>query len=182
MSEIVQKLEAILFTSGSPVQKKQMAKMIGCDGKQLEDAISTLMERRTTDGVVVVDDGTHITLATNPSISDFVETIQEENQSAPLSRATQETLSIIAYAGPITKTDLDFLRGVNTRYTLRRLTMRGLIRNEQKNKSTAVAITTDFLFHLGIQKPEELPEYTQVRKTILDNLQKVKQKTTEKEL
>ena len=182
MKHILQKLEAVLFTSGSPIQKKQLTKLVGCDDQHLEEAINALMKRREMSGVVVVDDGTHITLATNPTLSSFMETMHKEDQSAPLSRAAQETLSIVAYAGPITKVDLDFLRGVNTQYALRRLAMRGLIQDERKKRFRTVAITTEFLFHLGIQKTEELPEYTQIRETILDNLQKVKKRTTEKEV
>lgn len=182
MNNALQKLEAVLFTSGSAVAKKRLMKMIKCDDEQLEDLLQTLKENRGDSGVLIVDDGAYVALTTNPSLETFMEDMQEEDSTAPLSRAAQETLSIIAYAGPIAKVDLDFLRGVNTQYTLRRLTIRGLIQDEQKGQTRAIMATVDFLLHLGIQKIEDLPEYSDIRRAMLNGLRAIKQKTEEREL
>ena len=111
MDSALQKLEAVLFAGGAGITKKQLAKQVGCDGVQLERFLDQLRERRAESGVVVVDDGTQVALATNPLLSDFMEGVRKEEETEPLSKAMQETLSIIAYAGPIAKVDLDFLRG-----------------------------------------------------------------------
>lgn len=182
MNDTVQKIEAILFTSGSPVQKNYLKKVLKCDDRILEDALRNLAERREGSGVMVVDSGSQIALMTNPSLSGFVETVQKEEQGASLSRAAQETLAIIAYAGPIAKVDLDFLRGVNTHYTLRRLAMRGLIQDERHGQRRVVTITVEFLSHLGIATIETLPDYVNIRTTILDSLRKVKERTAEREV
>ena len=159
MNKEIQKLEALLFTAGAPVAKRNLIKQIGCDNEALEHLLEMLQKERKESGVTMVDDGTQVVLTTNPSLADFIEQMEEKNKTAPLSRASQETLSIIAYAGPITKTDLDFLRGVNTHYTLRQLTMRGLIQDEQREHTKMVSVTTEFLQHLGVQKKEEMQEY-----------------------
>ena len=182
MNNTLQKLEAILFTEGSAVAKKHLMKLMECNSGQLENFLDELCETRKESGVVVVDSGTQVALATNPSLERFMESVKKEDQTAPLSKAAQETLSIVAYAGPIAKVDLDFLRGVNTQYTLRRLAMRGLIAHEQQGRLRTVAVTPDFLLHLGIQKTENLPEYTGIRQVILEGLRSVKKRTQEKEL
>ena len=182
MDSALQKLEAVLFTSGEGVPKRQLAKMIGCDDGRLEQLLGQLREQRSESGVVVVDDGVQVALATHPVLADFMEEVRQAEETAPLSKAMQETLSIIAYAGPIAKVDLDFLRGVNTRYTLRRLAMRGLIQDERKGRTRLVSPTVEFLLHLGVQQVEELPDYAVVRQKILDGVQAVKRRTAEQEV
>ena len=182
MNNALQKLEAILFTSGTGITKKQLAKQVGCNDKQLEQLLGQLQEQRATSGIVIVDDGMQVALATHPSLADYMEDIRKNEETAPLSKAMQETLSIIAYAGPIAKVELDFLRGVNTQYTLRRLAMRGLIQEKRKARTRLLSPTVEFLLHLGIQQVEELPDYTTVRQKILDGVQAVKKRTTEQEV
>ena len=182
MDTVLQKLEAVLFTSGAPVQKKRLAKQVGCDDEQLGLLLEQLREERAGSGVVVVDDGVQVALVTNPSLVDFMEEVRGDDEATPLSKAMQETLSIIAYAGPIAKADLDFLRGVNTQYTLRRLAMRGLIQDERKGRLRLVSASVDFLLHLGIQQVEALPDYAAVRQRILDGVQAVKKRTAEQEV
>ena len=178
---LLQKLEAVLFAGGAGIPKKQLAKHIGCDTEQLEQLLGALQEQRTESGVVIADDGVQVALATNPSLADFMKEVRKEEETAPLSKAMQETLSIIAYAGPIAKVDLDFLRGVNTQYTLRRLAMRGLIQDERKGRVRLVSISIEFLLHMGVQQAEELPDYATIRQKILDGAQAVKKRTTEQE-
>ena len=180
--KLLQKLEAVLFAGGAGIPKKQLAKHIGCDADQLEKSLSALREQRAESGVVVVDDGVQVALATNPSLAEFMKKVQKEEETAPLSKAMQETLSIIAYAGPIAKVDLDFLRGVNTQYTLRRLAMRGLIQDERKGKERLVSASVEFLLHMGVQQVEALPDYTTIRQKILDGTQAVKKRTAEQEV
>ena len=161
--------------------EKQLAKQVGCGDGQLERLLEQLRERRSESGVVVVDDGVQVALVTHPSLADFMEDARAAEETAPLSRVMQETLSIIAYAGPIAKVDLDFLRGVNTQYTLRRLAMRGLIQDERDGRTRLVSASVDFLLHLGVQQVSELPEYATIRQKILDGIQSVKKRTEERE-
>ena len=178
---LLQKVEAVLFAGGAGIPKKQLAKHVGCSTEQLEQTLDALRERRAESGVVIVDDGTQVALATNPSLADFMKEVRKEEETAPLSKAMQETLSIIAYAGPIAKVDLDFLRGVNTQYTLRRLAMRGLIQDERKGRVRLVSASVEFLLHMGVQQVKELPDYATIRQKILDGVQAVKKRTAEQE-
>ena len=182
MNNELKKIEAALFSLGSAVSKKKLSGLLGCTGEQLGHLLDELREIREESGVVLIDDGSKVMLTVNPKINDFMENVKREEEKSPLSKAAQETLSIIAYAGPISKVDLDFLRGVNTQYTLRKLAMRGLIRDNRERSGRTVSITTDFLAHLGVQKVEALSEYTSIRESILTGLQSIKKKAGEKEI
>src|SRR3972149_1519044 len=89
-------------------------------------------------------------------LGDLDEELKEE-----LTPAGLETLSIIAYFGPVSKIKIDYFRGVNSAFILRNLLMRGLIDRSDKSKEEGYAYSLNFdaLKHLGISKIEELPEY-----------------------
>ena len=179
MNHQLAQLQAVLFTAGAPVSKKHLVKVIGCKPEELEKLAAELREEYAESGVVLVDDGSHIALVTNPALEEFIGQMHQKDRETPLSRPAQETLSIIAYAGPISKIDLDFLRGVNTQYTVRRLSIRGLIREEKKGHSRLLTVTVDFLAHLGIQRIEELPEYETTRQSIWESIKSAKEKMGE---
>ena len=174
MSEhALQKLEALLFASGDGITKKRLMKMLQCDLDCLESLLRSLHEGRQG-GVVVVDDGSRVALATHPDLGCFIRDFKNESVDTPLSKAAQETLAVVAYAGPISKIDLDFLRGLNTQYMLRRLAMRDLIADERRGRSRMISVTLEFLLHLGVRRSQDLPDYTTVRRTILDGIHSVK--------
>ena len=179
MNILAKKLEAILFTQGTSLSRKKVCSLLQCKNEELEKALQELQEARKDTGIVVVDDGEYIALATHPLIADAISTLQKEDLQKPLSKASQETLSIIAYAGPISKMDLDFLRGVNTQYTLRRLSMRGLIHETKEGNQKKVIVSTDFLTHLGITKTTDMQSYEEIRNTILDGLETIKRRMNE---
>ena len=179
MSKDLKKLEALLFMTSGPISKKKIMTFLNCDSESVEKYIQELSELRAESGVTIIDSGLHIELATHSDALDVVEKIEKENTTGPLSKSAQETLSIISYAGPITKTDIDFLRGVNTQYAVRRLAMRGLIFEKKEGRSKFLVCSPEFLMHLGITKLEELPEYYEVRKTIMDGIASAKKRMEE---
>lgn len=169
MKKQVAQLEALLFTRGSPVTKKNAATSLSCSLEELDRVVAVLSEAHC--GVVVVDDGVSLSLASSPEVGDFLQKIHKKERTASLSHAAQETLSIIAYLGPVAKVDLDFLRGVNTQYTLRQLTIRGLVQETVVGKTRAYEITGEFLSHLGMQRKQELPEYEEISSTLQKGIQ-----------
>ena len=133
------------------------------------------------EGVTVTETENQVALTTSPNLQKFLEKTKKESETVPLSQAAQETLAIIAYAGPITKMDLDFLRGVNTQYTLRRLSMRGLIQEKRERRDRQFSITVEFLNHLGIQKQSDLEDYEEVKQSVLKGIKDTKKKMEEQE-
>ena len=182
MNETTAKLETVLFVSGAPVAKNKVCKILSCSDKELEDCINELKKQRSVSGVVVVDTGTHIALTTAPSFADVVEKLQKQETHSPLSKAAQETLSIIAYLSPVSKVDLDFIRGVNTQYTLRRLAMRGLINSQKDGNAKKITVTVEFLTHLGINTLQELPDYETIRGDIEKKLSTIKKQMKESDV
>lgn len=179
MSNNAKKIEAILFMSGGPVSKKKIGILVGCDPDGVERYTEELFNARLESGVIIVDSGTHLSLATHPEVLSMVEKIEKEYVTGPLSKSAQETLSIISYAGPISKTDIDFLRGVNTQYAIRRLTTRGLVFEKKEGKNKFLVCTPEFLMHLGINKLKDLPNYADIRKTILESIVSTKKRMEE---
>jgi segregation and condensation protein B len=93
-----------------------------------------------------------------------------------LGKAGLETLAIILYQGPISRADIDYIRGVNSQFIVRNLLIRGLIErvdNPTDARSFLYKTTLDLLSHLGISKIQDLPEYDQVRRDI-DGFRQVK--------
>ncbi len=176
---VIKKIEAILYTSGEPVKRSSLVKHVGCSNNELEDAISELKERKENDGVVVFDDGTSISLRTNPEIEDSIEELRKKDIERPLSRAARETLSVIAYIGPVTKHDLDFLRGVNTQFILRRLLMRGLVRELKDGSKREFSITDEFLAHMKITEVSQLSDYSDIRQKLLDGISSIRDRLFE---
>ncbi|KKQ40457.1 MAG: Segregation and condensation protein B [Candidatus Moranbacteria bacterium GW2011_GWC2_37_73] len=106
--------------------------------------------------------GEEVQLVSNPENAEFIEGLVKSELQDSLSNAAMEVVSIIAYRGPISKTEIEAIRGVNCAYTLRNLLLRGLIeRNDNPNDSRGYvyAITFDFLKKLGIESVKNLPEY-----------------------
>ena len=164
-------LEALLFTHGSPLTRKSAAVFLGCSLDEVDSIASSLAEERRESGVIVVNDGVSLSLTSSPGLSDFMRGVNAKERTAPLSNAAQETLAIIAYVGPIVKTDLDFLRGVNTQYTVRQLTVRGLIQETVSVKSRALEVTAEFLAHLGARRKQDLPEYAAIHRSLHQGLE-----------
>ena len=169
MSDQLKQLSAILFSAGAPVTKKKLMKQVQCTKEDLEEMLRGVREIHAG-SLTIVDDGELVTLVIDPSMNEFIESMQKDEESSSLSVSAQETLAIIAYAGLIDKVSLDFLRGVNTQYILRRLAMRGLVRERKENGKRLFSITVDFLRHLGIEKKEDLPDYEEVSKLLWESV------------
>ena len=168
MSNLAQKIEALLFALGRPLSRKELAQKLSVSAEELEGAIGGLSQVESR-GIALVDDGSTVELRTAPSASELIERVRKEEYSREIGRAGLEALSAILYRGPLTRSEIDFIRGVNSTQTLRTLTMRGLVRkipNPKDERSFLYEPTTELLAHLGVSKVSDLPEYTQVREKL----------------
>jgi len=110
-----------------------------------------------------------VSLVTAQKVSDIVEKFAKEEFSGDLSRAALETLTIIAYRGPLRKHEIDYIRGVNSSFIIRNLLVRGLInRVHDKNDSRyyQYSMSSEFLRVLGITSLNELPDYPDVEQKL----------------
>ena len=86
-----------------------------------------------------------------------------------------ETIAIIAYKGPLTRLDIEYVRGVNSSFIIRNLLMRGLVErveNPKDARSYLYKVSFDFLKHLGVTGIEDLPQYQEFKKSRIEVLEK----------
>lgn len=157
------KIESLLFVAGKPMTAKKIAELV--DGKDIEvsDALKEIQseyaERKS--GLQIFFTGKSWQMGTAGESVAVVEKFVKEEFSGELTRPQLETLTVIAYRGPISKGELEIIRGVQCGLILRNLSIRGLIEEEYdaKKKETRYLVSMEFLRHLGLRAPQELPEY-----------------------
>jgi segregation and condensation protein B len=172
-------IESLLFLSGEPVALAKLTKIAGVHKAEVENAIMVLSGEYETQsrGLRIIKNGDNVQLVTNPDNAQFVEQLVRGELQEELSPAGLEVLSIVAYRGPITRVDIESIRGVNCTYTLRNLLLRGLVSrnpNPKDMRSYVYEISFDFLKNLGIESVQKLPEYENLAKNVrLDNIASV---------
>jgi len=153
-------LEALLFASGEPLEKKQLAKLLGIKDAELKIALKALIQQLDGHGVSIIETESEIEMRTAPEASEIVKKLRESELSRDLGKASMETLAVIAYQTGTTRGEIDWVRGVNSSTSLRTLLMRGLIEgreDENDKRRIRYSLTTDALAYLGISSSEELP-------------------------
>lgn len=155
-------LEALLFTAGKAFKAKDFAKILDIDEAAIKLALESLTEARKDSGIVLLDNKGEYQLATNSKYSTQVKNFLNTELREKLTDATVEVLAIIAYRQPISKAEIEAIRGVNSQYSLRNLLIRGLIEkvsNPSDARSFLYQTTTEFLMHLGLNSVIGLPEF-----------------------
>lgn len=156
------KLEALLFFYGEPLTVQKTAGLLGFTCEECETALAGLEKQLSEDasrGLALLRRGDEIRLATKPIFQDIGEKILKEEIRENLTPAALETLALVAYLGPIPRSTVDFIRGVNSSFILRNLAMRGLVDRDEQGNHYVYKTSFKFLEHMGLAKPEDLPEY-----------------------
>jgi segregation and condensation protein B len=159
---LISTLESILFVSNKPLKTKALAKILEQPENEVQEALNILEAEKKETGVVVINNNGEYQLATNALNSTAVKNFLNAELREKLTDATVEVLAIISYRQPISKAEIEAIRGVNSQYSLRHLLMRGLIEkvsNPQDQRSFLYQTTTEFLQHLGISTTKDLPEF-----------------------
>jgi len=169
------KLESILFISNKPLTSKQLADICGTGKAEVETILQSLKQEYDAEdkGVKIIDHDGKVQMATTPDSSEIVEKFLKQELTGEMTRPQLETLTIIAYRGPITKLDLEQIRGVNCSLILRNLMIRGLVeaRLDKKISTTVYNVTMDFVRFLGLTSVKDLPDYERLSKhEVIENL------------
>lgn len=163
MNEFAAKIESILFLSTRPVSFHKLAKMLEIKESDVLKFLEELMQFRNVEnsGIHVVISDAAAELGTNPAFSETLAKMSKEETESDLTRPQLETLTIVAYRGPITKPEIEHVRGVNCSLILRNLLMRGFIveRDDDKRLQPVYALSTEMLRYLGMHEVGELPDY-----------------------
>ena len=163
MKELCAVIEAILFVSGDPVRVEDLAHSMNLTAMEMETALTELADHLSLEshGLQLNRSGGEVFLSIRPEYAPQVEAFLQPLEKRPLSQAVLETLSIIAYRQPVTKADIEQVRGVKCDYSIQSLLNKGLIkevgRKEALGRPILYATTDRFLEHFGISDIRELP-------------------------
>jgi segregation and condensation protein B len=157
--------EAFLFAEGEPMSRSRLMKLISCTEEELSYALSELSKRQEGGGITLIQTDKEISLAVSPSCAPAVRTENEREHEREIGDAGLEVLAILLYRGPSTRSQIDYIRGVNTGTTLRTLLSRSLVlRTENPNDSREYLYrpTAELLAHLGASGVISLPDYEKI--------------------
>lgn len=155
------KIEAMLFVSAEPVPLQQLSQALDVTVSVVERGLKELEEALQTRGLRLQRNAGRVQLTTAPQLALLVETFLGLEAVSHLSRAALETLAIIAYQQPVTRPQVDSIRGVNSDGMMKSLLSKGLIqesgRTDGPGRPILYSTTPDFLQHFGLNSLMELP-------------------------
>ena len=160
--ELDQSIEAVLFYRAEPLKRAVLAKLLGVGEGEVSQALDALKERLQTTATRLILTDDEASLAVAPEFDELIEGIRKDELKRDIGRAGAETLAIVMYRGPVTRADIDRVRGVNSSYILRNLETRGLIERRAGKRQNEFVITSELLRHLGIREKTEMPDYAKV--------------------
>ncbi len=172
MDKKIGELEALLFHYGEAIETKKVAKILKLkegEASELINFFENKLKENSERGLTLLRQGDKVQLATRPEFQNINKELIKEEFREELSPASLETLSIVAYLGPVPRATVDFVRGVNSSFILRSLLMRGLIERETNPERKSVynyKVSFDFLRYIGLNRQEELPEYDEYKNVL----------------
>lgn len=157
-------LQSLLFAAPRPLRAKELAEYLDCTVPQVHELLEHLGDKLKADadsGIMVERVANGYRLATKPALGEYVAKVSEVVKSGSLSNAALEALAIIAYRQPITRVEVEAIRGVRSDSAINALLERGLIeecgRKEAPGRPVLFQTTTDFLIHFGLEDLSQLP-------------------------
>ena len=175
-------IQSLLFISAKPLTAKIIVGLLKKQGATVDEAEVTQALEELKAALNTEDSGTHLVetngqyqMVTNPSQANLIKAFLKEEQVGELTQPALETLTIIAYRGPVSKPVIEQIRGVNCSLILRNLMIRGLVDVEERDVDSLYFVTTDFLKFLGLMSVKELPDYEKLHE--VENLEAFLKKT-----
>lgn len=157
-------IEGILFAAGEPVKTAKLAAVLEIEIEAVEEAISLLKYDYDTNerGFMIIDIDDGYQICSRPEYYNYIQIILGDQRRQALSNAAMEALAIIAYKQPITRGQIEYIRGVNSDSAVNRLVERGLIeecgRLDAPGRPVLYRTTQGFLRCFGLSTPKDLPE------------------------
>jgi len=151
------------------MSRKKLAEILKVGQTELNEGIEKLKENLSGRGIVLIEKENDLMLGTMPELSKLIEDLQKEELNKDLSKASLETLSIILYKNGANRAEIDYIRGVNSSFTLRALSIRGLVEKTTDPKDSRRYIykpSFELLSFMGVKSVEELPDYSEVNNGI----------------
>ena len=170
IKELEQTIEGLLFISGQPVEIAEIVEKLEVKEKQVNNAIESLKEKYADRGINVITFKNKVQLCSNPKYADDIASVLNPIKEKQLTKAALETMAIIAYKQPITKPEVEQVRGVDSGYAIQILLDFKLIevvgRKDAIGKPLLYGTTDEFLKRFELQSIEDLPEYDELLERI----------------
>ena len=171
MNTLENKLEALLFVSGDGVEISEIIDKWQVTDKQIEKAYENLKNRFNDEfGIKILKFRNKLQLCSNPEFADDISNVLNPIRERNLSKATLETIAIIAYKQPITRLDIEQIRGVNSDYAIQTLLKHNLIevvgRKDAIGKPLLFGTTDEFLKRFDLEDLNNLPNYDELINSI----------------
>ena len=155
------KLEAMLFVAGEPVTTSQLATALDVAPSVIERGLNELDASLSTRGLRLQRHAGRVQLTTAPQLAELIERFLGLEATSHLTRAALETLAIIVYQQPVTRPQIDSIRGVNSDSMMKSLLHKGLIlesgRADGPGRPILYSTTPEFLQHFGLNSILEMP-------------------------
>lgn len=154
-------VEGLIFAAERPLSAKEIGEIIGLDQPAVEVLVEEIRRQHMSGALAIRMVAGGYQMVTKPELAPWIEKLGRPVVHAPLSAAATETLAIIAYEQPITRAEIEQIRGVRSDSALTNLLDRGLIcevgRKEGPGRPILYGVTDKFLEHFGLRSIEELP-------------------------
>lgn len=156
-------IESLLFVSGEPLEIKQIASILECSVGFTKDLLTEMIKLYDIKnrGIKIINVKDSYSLVTKPENSDYIEKLLGNNSRQSLSQAALETLAIVAYKQPITRVDIDEVRGVKSDRAISNLVEKGLIKEcgrlDVPGRPILYGTTDEFLKYFGLQNIDQMP-------------------------
>ncbi|MEZ4104600.1 MAG: SMC-Scp complex subunit ScpB [Candidatus Paceibacterota bacterium] len=163
-------IEGFLFYKSAPQKKQVIIKLFDLTEEDFSNAISALKERLQNGATRLIETDDELRLVLCQEMSPIIDEMRKSELKSDIGKAGAETLAIILYRGPVSRAEIDKIRGVNSSFILRNLMVRGLIERNyhKKNAVYKFSATTALLAHLGITEKNQLPDFVNFN-NIADN-------------
>ena len=160
---LLSQVESILFVASKPLTAKQISKAVQKKEVEVEEILETLKMKFNGEesGIFILAEGEKYQMATNSKNAEVVDMFIKDEVSGELTKAQLETLTVVAYRGPITRPELEQIRGVNCAVIIRNLLMRGLVEesDDEQKILPVYTLSVEALRHLGVKSVSELPDF-----------------------
>lgn len=164
-------LESLLFVSGSGLKMEDIAHQLEIKPSDVRKSVDRLKEKYSgKSGIHIIVYNGKVQFASNPEYSDIVSCVLNPIKERELSSKALETMAIIAYRQPVTRLDIEQIRGVNSEYTVQMLLENNLIevvgRKDTPGKPLLFGTTDEFLKRFQIESIDQLPDYDSLLESI----------------
>lgn len=165
------KIEGLLFYKGEDMEIKKIAEIFKVEKSEVEEALLILDKSLENRGLILVKKDDRVVLGIRGELSPVLEEMRKDEITKELTKSSLETLSIVIYKNGVTRSEIDYIRGVNSSFILRNLLVRGLIEKVIDPKDSRRFLykpTFETLTYLGIKSIQDLPKYEDIRSQLLE--------------